>query len=197
MSLRKNLLIDFGGVLINLDEKAARDSFKAIRVKEEPNKKDLQKYETGEISTDEFYALWNGAKWAMKKDIAHAWNSLILDIPEERWKWLVKKAKTHRLFLVSNTNELHIQHIAEKLGRFKWNQFCKLFDGMYLSYEMGDRKPNASFFEHVLKDAKLKAEECTFIDDTEEHVNSAAKLGLDARWLNLEEETILDLDKAQ
>ncbi|NVK26518.1 MAG: HAD-IA family hydrolase [Flavobacteriia bacterium] len=194
--MKENILIDLGGILIDLDFNAMHEAFEALGVKDEPAKSDLQKYETGKMSTQEFYKVWNTSNWVMKSDIQKAWNALLLNIPEERIKWLKKLSKKHKLYLVSNTNELHINAIKEQMGIFGWNQFSKLFEKMYFSHEVGNRKPNKAFFESILKDSGLKAEDCSFIDDTKEHVDSAAKLGMDAHYVNLEEETILDLDIA-
>lgn len=195
--MKENILIDLGGILIDLDFNAMHDAFEALGVREEPAKSDLQKYETGKMSTADFYSLWQTSNWVMKSDINHAWNALLLDIPEERIALLKKLSRKHRLYLVSNTNELHINAIKSQMGIFGWNQFSKLFEKMYFSHEVGNRKPNKAFFESILKDAGLSAEDCSFIDDTKEHVDSAAKLGMDAHYVNLEEETILDLDIAR
>lgn len=194
--MKENILIDLGGILIDLDFNAMHDAFEALGVREEPAKSDLQKYETGKMSTADFYSLWQTSNWVMKSDINHAWNALLLDIPEERIALLKKLSRKHRLYLVSNTNELHINAIKSQMGIFGWNQFSKLFEKMYFSHEVGNRKPNKAFFESILKDAGLSAEDCSFIDDTKEHVDAAAKLGMDAHYVNLEEETILDLDIA-
>ncbi|KAB2807043.1 HAD-IA family hydrolase [Phaeocystidibacter luteus] len=195
--MKENILIDLGGILIDLDFNAMHDAFEALGVREEPAKSDLQKYETGKMSTADFYSLWQTSNWVMKSDINHAWNALLLDIPEERIALLKKLSRKHRLYLVSNTNELHINAIKSQMGIFGWNQFSKLFEKMYFSHEVGNRKPNKAFFESILKDAGLSAEDCSFIDDTKEHVDAAAKLGMDAHYVNLEEETILDLDIAR
>lgn len=197
MKLKDNILLDLGGVLINLDLDAAKPAFESLRIKGEPTNKQLTDWEMGKMTEKEFFEIWKVAKWAQPSDIRKAWNSILLDIPEERIQLLKKWKKKHKLFLVSNTNPIHIKAIAEGMGIFRWNQFIKLFDGVYLSYEVGKRKPNKNFFEHVLKDADLDAKECTFIDDTAEHVKAAAKLGIDAYRLKVDEESILDLGKAR
>ncbi len=61
-----------------------------------------------------------------------------------------------------------------------------LFDGDYVSADMGFKKPDPQFFHYVINDLQtkhpgIKPSEILFIDDTEEHVQSAALLGMDAR----------------
>ena len=63
---------------------------------------------------------------------------------------------------------------------------------MYLSHELGLRKPDAKIFEYILKEQKLKAEEVFFIDDSQQHIASAKKLGIHCHHL-LDDENIINL----
>ncbi|MDC3395343.1 HAD-IA family hydrolase, partial [Flavobacteriales bacterium] len=56
-------------------------------------------------------------------------------------------------------------------------------DKMYLSHEVGMRKPNTEVFEHILVEQKLKAEEVFFIDDSPQHIEGAKKLGIKTHHL--------------
>lgn len=197
MELKKNILLDLGGVLIDLNREALENAFEKLWVKKAPSASKLEKWELGKLPESEFYSMWNAAKWVMKSDIDAAWNSLLGELPQERIALLKKWKKKHNLYLVSNTNSIHMKEIQARLGIFGWKQFTELFEEIYLSHEMGKRKPNADFFKHVLKDADIKAEDCSYIDDTEEHTQAAAKLGIDSYWLDLEKESILDLGKAR
>ena len=69
---------------------------------------------------------------------------------------------------------------------------CKLFDKMYLSHELGLRKPDIKIFEYILKEQKLKAEEVFFIDDSPQHIASAKKIGIHCHHL-LDDENIINL----
>ena len=53
-----------------------------------------------------------------------------------------------------------------------------LFDKVYLSHQIGMRKPNKETFEWVLKDAGILAQETLFIEDSIQHIESAKKLGI-------------------
>ena len=58
------------------------------------------------------------------------------------------------------------------------NDFYDIFDRKYFSYDVGMKKPNREFFEHVLKENNLKAEECVFIDDAPKNVDAANEIGM-------------------
>jgi HAD superfamily hydrolase (TIGR01509 family) len=52
------------------------------------------------------------------------------------------------------------------------------FDFKVLSYEIGLWKTEAGFYEHALQKAGIKGEEAVFIDDEEENLRVAGKLGI-------------------
>lgn len=61
-----------------------------------------------------------------------------------------------------------------------------MFDGDYISADIGLKKPDPRFFQHILNDLQAKhpgitPQEILFVDDTAEHVQSAKSLGFDAR----------------
>ncbi len=58
--------------------------------------------------------------------------------------------------------------------------FLSLFDGKQISGRVGLVKPDADFFERMMKDFDFKPEEAVFIDDTMKNVEAAQKLGLHA-----------------
>ena len=53
-----------------------------------------------------------------------------------------------------------------------------IFDDYVLSYEVGVMKPHARIYDEALKKAGVEAEECVFIDDIEENIQAAQKLGI-------------------
>lgn len=194
--MAKALLLDFGGVIIPINPDFTKEAMINLGVKDALPSSVFEDFETGKISEEEFLNAWPAHKWAMKKDLRKAWNDLLDEIPSENINMLKRLRKKYDLYLVSNTNPIHIEAIKQQLGMFGWKEFSSLFKGMYLSYEMGERKPNAAYFEYVLKDAKLKAEDCVFVDDTPQNVEAAESLGIASIFMDTEEMSILDLDKA-
>ncbi len=88
---------------------------------------------------------------------------------------ILKKLKSHcRLVLLSNTDVMRFSFIREKFPEVLF------FDAYVLSYEVGHMKPDHRIYSVALKKAEAKAEECLFIDDREENIETALSLGFQA-----------------
>ncbi|MCF0209936.1 MAG: HAD-IA family hydrolase, partial [Bacteroidales bacterium] len=68
----------------------------------------------------------------------------------------------------------------------------EMFDKVYLSNEIHERKPNVSAFNFVANDAGIDKTESLFIDDTDLNIQGAIKAGLHARLLP-KDKTLLNL----
>jgi len=193
----KNLIFDFGDVFINLDKKGAMDNalelFKLDTLSEEIHAINML-YEQGLISTDEFLEFYLDNFPDLERDaILQAWNCILKDFPPHRLNFLKQLAaeQKYRLILLSNTNELHINWIKDNVEFFE--EFKHLFDLFYLSHEIQLRKPNSTIFDFVIHQNNLKAEESLFIDDTEENIVAAAKLGIHTWHINPETDDVTTL----
>ena len=155
--------------------------------------------ETGDITVEKFLTeLQKETNNASINQVSEAWNAMLLDLPENRLELIQSLKKEYSIYLLSNTNTIHLDAFKKKLGKVKWIKFYNLFDKMYLSHEMGLRKPNAAIFEYILKEQNLKAQEVFFIDDSPEHIEGANKLGIKTHHLkNGEEIATLFPDRAQ
>lgn len=117
------------------------------------------------------------------EDIVWAWNRLLTVIPNEKKVRLLElHDKGFRLFLLSNTNEMHWNYCAEELFPYKRWIAQDFFDEIYLSYELHKIKPQEDIFATVLADAGIKAEETLFIDDNEANIAAARELGIQTFW---------------
>ncbi|PRY12804.1 putative hydrolase of the HAD superfamily [Pontibacter ummariensis] len=184
----KNIIFDLGGVIINIDynksiqelQKLCKDNCNvAFSQKEQSHLFDL--YETGVSSSDEFR---NNLRETYKieatdEQIDHAWNAMLLDIPKERIDLLLELGKKYRIYLLSNTNAIHMKRFNEIVEHsFTIPSLDSLFEQSYYSHLIGQRKPNAPVFEMILEQNGLKREETLFIDDSIQHIESAKKIGL-------------------
>jgi len=193
----KTIIFDFGDVFINLDKEGAMANALEL-FKMEAFSEDMiainALYEQGLLSTNEFIDFYreNFPKLT-KQDIIDAWNFIICDFPSKRLTFIeqLAKDKKYNLILLSNTNELHIDCIKKHIPFYE--NFKAAFNTFYLSHEIMLRKPNADIFEFVLKENKLKANECLFIDDTLENTETAAKLGINVWNNNPKTEDVIDL----
>jgi len=55
-----------------------------------------------------------------------------------------------------------------------------IFDEVYASNLMGISKPDPDFYWHILNKEGIKPENTIFVDDTEENIISAQKIGIDS-----------------
>jgi putative hydrolase of the HAD superfamily len=99
----------------------------------------------------------------------------------------------YRLFLLSNTNAIHISEFFKILTQtFGVNPFPQIFEHCYYSHELNLRKPDTAIFHKVCREQNLIPAETFFIDDSPQHVTGAQQAGLHAHWLNIEKETVID-----
>ena len=123
----------------------------------------MEQYEKGDISTDEFIntILQYASQETTREDVIAAWNAMHGGIPAERLEQIKQwKAAGHRLFLLSNNNELHWEDINQVYD-------MSVFEHCFASHLMHASKPALSIYESV--DAHLKSLGCEepfhFVDD--------------------------------
>lgn len=190
MKLDENtaIIFDLGGVIINIDYTRTATAFKQLGLIDFDDKYTqaaqtelFDRFETGEVSAFHFVnrlldLLPQGCN---ANQVVHAWNAMIMDIPNARLDWLMELRKKHKVFLLSNTNALHIDAVNRSLAQTVANKkLTDYFDHVYLSHEIGMRKPSASIFLKVCEEQRLSPKNTLFIDDTERHVDGAKKAGL-------------------
>ncbi len=195
----KNIIFDFGDIFINLDKEATYKELAKLGVTEitEEMIQQYYQFEMGLISTEEFINFFNKKFSIPKKDLVFAWNAILLEFPKHRLEFLKKLVATnkYRIFLLSNTNDLHISWIQNDWGMELYNEFKNCFEQFYLSHEINFRKPNANIYEFVLKENNLEASETIFVDDLKENTNAAKKLGVHVWNLIPGEDDVVDLLK--
>ena len=151
----RNLIFDFGGVLINLDMEAVPRGLRQFGI-EHPGQNLMllsQQYEKGLVTTDHFLEQTQKAlKGSQIDQVREIWNQTIADFPLERLEYLEKLKATgrHRMFLLSNTNALHMEQVRKMMGTKRFDRFQSCFGAFYLSHEVGMRKPDPEIFQFVL-----------------------------------------------
>lgn len=185
----KNIIFDLGGVLLNLDFVGSRNAFIKLGV---PQIDDLfrstqedtfwKQYETGRLDDMQFVA--EARKLALPgtsdEDIIHAWNSMLLDFPQERVDLLDNLAGKYRLFLFSNTNSIHLESFQKTFREKNGRELDSLFEKAWYSHVIGLRKPEVEAFRYVVDGSGLNAAETLFIDDSLTNVLGARAAGLQA-----------------
>jgi FMN phosphatase YigB (HAD superfamily) len=194
----KNIIFDFGDIFINLDKPAIYEQLALFGYPElTPELNTLAKiYEVGKMTSKDFLSQLNSMiPDASLPEITNAWNCILKDFPESRLTFLenLKAEDSYRLFLLSNTNELHIRYVQETMGKQRWDRFEACFEQFYLSHEIHMRKPNTEIFDFVLNQNDLMANETYFIDDTKENTDAAASIGIHTWHLIVGSEDVTDL----
>jgi len=187
------LIFDFGNVFINL-----KDAYTAEYIKHFESNAHFNaiidtnlSYEKGEISTNIFLKNYqNYFPEQSEEIIIEKWNSILGDFPEHRLNFIkdLKANTSFKLILLSNTNELHINWIKKHISHF--DEFKQSFHKFYLSHEIKMRKPDTCIFEFVLKENKVNAENCLFIDDNKDNIESAKNLNINTWLLNPKKEDV-------
>jgi len=86
---------------------------------------------------------------------------------------LIKKLKVkYQIILFSDNFDI----LSEKLRQDR--EFINLFHRVFFSNEIGLIKQSPGSFEYVLKEIHKQGEECVFIDDKENNLLPAKKLGI-------------------
>lgn len=199
----ETLILDLGGVLIDVDYRATGLHFGSLGITgfdalySKARQSDLfDRFETGDLSPqgfrDEVRALLSAA--LADTEIDAGWNAMLGTIPPERIALVKELKQRYQLLLLSNTNAIHVPAfeaiIARDLGI---RDFRSLFHGAYYSCELGMRKPNAEIFQHVLEQHGADPARALFIDDSIQHVEGARAAGLHAQHLELEKEDVIGM----
>ena len=184
----RNIIFDFGGVILDIDTVQTLNQLKSLGVKDldifqspEFQHEVMGKFERGVLTPEVFRDKVRSfiGNSLCDQDIDDAWNALLLDIPKERIAVLEEVKKHYPIFLLSNSNEIHYDMYLRDLQlRFGYREFDQLFTKAYFSFDLHLSKPDPEIFEFVMYQHKLDPEETLFIDDTAEHIESAKKLGI-------------------
>lgn len=190
------IIFDFGDVFINLEKEKSIEEFKKLGL-HGPNEELLAKndlFEKGHISDIEFID-------SFKKFIPHAevdaivkaWNSVIGDFPLYRLEFLQMLSGKYRLFLLTNTDSIHINRFEHKVGMSFYTDFYRCFEKVYYSYEMGMRKPQPEIFTTIINKHDLSPKRTLFVDDKKENTDIAAELGLHVWNLQVGTDDVVNL----
>ncbi|MBI5144535.1 MAG: HAD family phosphatase [Candidatus Omnitrophica bacterium] len=153
--------------LFRIDSKKAYDLFFDSEV--------TRAFDKGLISPREFYKRAThhlGIKLPYR-DFAAIWSDIFWE--DDEACGIVKRLKTkYRLFLISNVNRLHFEHIQKKFD------IIKFFDEIILSFMVGAMKPDRIIFEEMIRRAGGNTRDVLYIDDREDLIKEATALGIDS-----------------
>lgn len=175
------IIFDFGDVFINLEKDKSIEEFKKLGL-DGPNDELIAQndlFEKGKITDLQFVQSFNKfIPDASLEEITKAWNSIIGDFPLYRLEFLQLLATKYRLFLLTNTDSIHINRFEHKVGMSFYSDFYRCFEKVYYSYEMGLRKPQPEIFTTIMNKHDLSPKRTLFVDDKKENTDAAESLGL-------------------
>ena len=185
----KNIVFDFGGVLLNLDPELTFTELSevtGVQMTEENIPAHIFKvmlgYEKGEINSETF--LWHLQKESTKltpqpDKLIKAWNAMLRGWNPKRFDFLLELRKEYKVILLSNTNKIHIEWVLRDLKKnHNITDFeTRFFDHVFYSHKMRLRKPEKEIYDTVIKEADINPEETLFIDDNESNISAASNAG--------------------
>ena len=184
----KNIIFDLGNVLVKLNPDGCIGAFKAIEMGElvDPNPQSegmklMSKLGVGMITTEEFCEVARKLTGTdvTNEEIIDAANKMMVVIPDEKKERLLQLKKAgYRLFLLSNTIDVHWDYCVEYLFPYQNHGGEDYFEHCFLSQRMHLAKPNARIYEEVIRQANIHPDETLFIDDLKENCEAAEKLGI-------------------
>ncbi len=180
----KNIVFDFGGVLVNLNQQACMDELTRLGV---PH---IEDYLTAYGHKGIFGAFENGdvdlptfcrgvrEQFHLKCediDIENAWARFLENIPYKKLKLVYALSRKYRIFILSNTNPIHIKSFAlfDQAGF----PFKECVEKAYYSFQIHHSKPSPEIFKYVTDDAGLLPEETLLVDDSPKNCAAAAAQG--------------------
>jgi glucose-1-phosphatase len=183
----KNIIFDLGGVILNLSIPSTVKAFAEASGKtvEEViphfSSPEFLDYEKGLLSDVAFRSM---VRVKLEKELSdetidQCWNAMLGDIPLDRIELLQRLLSTHHIFLLSNTNEIHLKRFTEITKATTGQQSLDAyFHKTYYSHRLKMRKPDAEIFEYVLNENNLDPAETLFLDDNLSNLEGAKLTGL-------------------
>lgn len=183
----KNLLFDFGGVIVNINKENAINRFKEIGVSniedylgEFRQEGIFLEYEEGKLTTKEFCLALrklSGKEDITEEEVDSAWLAFLVGIPEYKLKMLKELRKEFNVYLLSNTNPSIMRWAKSNDFSAEGDSIEAFFDKLYLSYEIGCAKPDKEIYEYLIKDSGINPAETLFFDDGKTNIEVAQQLG--------------------
>lgn len=190
------IIFDFGDVFINKNNEAKLNAFAELGLTEwtKDHERLEARLETGKIKEDGFLkAMQEFVPNATTKQIKAAWNAGMGEFPLYRLEFLQKLSESYRLFLLSNTDPIHIEKFERDVEASFYSDFYQCFEKIYFSHEIGVRKPDAEAFTYLINKHDIQPKRTLVIDDKKFNTDAAKSLGFQVWNLQVNKEDVTEL----
>jgi putative hydrolase of the HAD superfamily len=187
--MKKAIIFDMGGVLVDLDLEDCKKAFienlgfDEINVILDPchQKGIIGELEEGLVTANEFraYVLERSNPGSEPHLVDESLWRILVGIEPKKVDLLKKLSQKYDLYMLSNNNPVCLPR-AEVMFAEAGFPMYEGFKKCYISSEMKALKPSEKFYKAVVEDIALPAEEMLFIDDSQRNVDGAIAAGLPA-----------------
>ena len=186
--MRKNVIFDLGGVIVDLDTEACKRAFRdlgyvhADTIIDPCHQKGIiGDLEEGLLEADEFrrLVLEESRPDAVAEDVDKAFWEILVGIPPYKAQLISKMAQKYNLFILSNNNPICLPHSAKMFAE-AGIPLDETFKQCFISYQMKTIKPSEKFYKAVIEKIGAPADDLLFIDDSQTNVDAAIAAGLPA-----------------
>ncbi len=182
--MEKAVLLDLGGVVLDIDfhrvfASWAKDSGvdKSLFYDQWSLDDAYKQHEVGALSFQEYSAHLSRSLGVSMSDACwqKGWNALWVGVYGSVIALLPQLAQQYTLCAFSNTNATHAASFKHHFGTE-----LSHFETLYLSQEVGQRKPDTQAFLTVCERMGYAPKDVVFLDDSQENVTGGKAAGLEA-----------------
>ena len=178
------IIFDLGNVIFEVDDQKIFRNWARITSLPEDFFADhnipdviFHQFERGELTPEEFHKILITSKEVdlSYENFVEGWNEIYGEVYPEVQDALKKLSDKVLLAALTNTNELHC-----KVWMRKYAETLQYFNRIFISSQLGFRKPEDRTFKFILDEYKVKPQETLFFDDILENITKAKSLGIHA-----------------
>jgi len=178
------LLFDLGGVVINIDFERALSHWQhasALSLQEIRQRFSMdlayEQHERGEIEAADYFAHLRQqlSLTASDEEIAAGWNAIYVGEIDASLNAIESVREQIPCYAFTNSNTTH-----QEFSTAAYPRVMSAFDHVFVSSELGLRKPEAKAFQAIAAATKLELPGILFFDDTLDNVTGAQQAGLQA-----------------
>ncbi len=153
----------------------------------------LKEYENGVLTTDglriKFQEFFLAGRELTLAEFEEGLSTLLLPIPPHRIALVDRlRHRGYHCHVISNNTDLHTNHIRRTLLKDFGRSLEDSFEKVFLSQEVGCRKPDREIFELALREAGASPGDSLMIDDLPANLTSPQALGMHTLLVSPEED---------